>query len=79
MNFLKRFKSLPTGARQTVSVGIILALVVALPLFVWALVNLNFNQKEKAASGEPVCVINPTEMTVRLVHIDNTSPLKLDY
>lgn len=79
MNFLKRFKSLPAGARQTVSVGIILALVVALPLFVWALVNLNFNQKEKAASGEPVCVINPTEMTVRLVHIDNSSPVKLDY
>lgn len=36
------------------SIGLILALVVALPLFVWALVNLNFNQKEKAASGEPV-------------------------
>lgn len=36
------------------SIGVILALVVALPLFVWALVNLNFNQKEKAASGEPV-------------------------
>jgi protein-disulfide isomerase len=36
------------------SIGLILALVVALPLFVWALVNLNFNQKEKAASGEPI-------------------------
>jgi protein-disulfide isomerase len=54
MNFLKRFKSLPSRARQTMSIGLILALVVALPLFVWALVNLNFNQKEKAASGEPI-------------------------
>jgi protein-disulfide isomerase len=36
------------------SIGLILALVIALPLFVWALVNLNFNQKEKAASGEPI-------------------------
>lgn len=79
MNFLKRFKSLPSRVRQTMSVGLILALVVALPLFVWSLVNLNFNQKEKAASGEPTCIINPTDMTVTLVHIDNNVPVKLDY
>jgi parallel beta-helix repeat protein len=33
---------------------IIIFLVIALPLFVWALVKLNFNQNKKAASGEPI-------------------------
>lgn len=54
MNFIKQFKSLPNNTRKLMSLGIIVALVVALPLFIWAFVNLNFNQKEKAASGEPV-------------------------
>lgn len=53
MNFFDRFKSLPVKTRTIMSVGLILALVVALPLFVWAIINLNFNLKEKAASGEP--------------------------
>lgn len=32
----------------------IFALVIALPLFIWAIVNLNFNPFRKAASGEPL-------------------------
>lgn len=54
MNLTKQYKSLPDGTKRMMNLGLILALVVALPLFVWALVNLNFNQKERAASGEPV-------------------------
>lgn len=53
MDFVKNFKSLPSKAKNLMSLGIILALVIALPLFVWALTNLNFNLKEKAATGEP--------------------------
>ncbi|MFZ3301131.1 MAG: dockerin type I repeat-containing protein [Microgenomates group bacterium] len=50
---MKNFKSLPAKTKNLMSLGIIIALVVALPLFVWALTNLNFNQKERAATGEP--------------------------
>jgi hypothetical protein len=53
MDFVKNFKSLPSKTKNLMSLGIILALVIALPLFVWALKNLNFNLKEKAATGEP--------------------------
>lgn len=53
MDFVTRFKALPSKTRNLMSLGIIIALVVALPLFVWALVNMNFNQQEKAATGEP--------------------------
>lgn len=53
MNFLDKFKSLPSKTRSLMSFAIILGLTIALPLFVWALVNLDFNSKEKAASGEP--------------------------
>lgn len=54
MNAIERFKSLPPNTKKSMSIGLILALLVALPLFVWALVNMNFNQQEKAATGEPV-------------------------
>lgn len=54
MNLKDRYKSLPISARRMMSLGAILALVVALPLFVWAIVNLNFNQNKRAASGEPI-------------------------
>lgn len=54
MDFVKNFKSLPSKTRNLMSFGLIVALVVALPLFIWALTNLNFNQKERAASSEPI-------------------------
>lgn len=54
MDFVKNFKSLPSKTKNLMSLGIILALVIALPLFIWALTNLNFNQKERAASSEPI-------------------------
>lgn len=54
MDFVKNFKNLPSKTKNLMSFGIILALVFALPLFIWALTNLNFNQKERAASSEPL-------------------------
>ncbi len=54
MNFSARFKSLPTPTKRLLGLGIVLALVVALPLFVWAIVTQRFNLGKKAASGEPV-------------------------
>ena len=54
MDFVKNFKSLPSKTKNLMSFGIIIALVIALPLFIWALTNLNFNQKERAASSEPI-------------------------
>lgn len=54
MNVIQRFRSLPSNTKSTMSLALILALLVALPLFVYTLVTMNFNQNEKAASGEPV-------------------------
>ncbi len=65
MNLIERVKLLPKGTRRLLSVGIILALVVALPLFIWAIVTGNFNLNNKAASGEPgVCVPQNKTITV---------------
>lgn len=54
MDLVKNFKNLPTKTKNLMSLGIILALLIALPLFIWAITNLNFNQKERAASSEPI-------------------------
>lgn len=57
MDIFKRFKLLPHSSRKLLSAGIILALIVALPLFIWAITNLNFNPFKRAGSGEPgVCI-----------------------
>jgi len=57
MDIIKRFKLLPNSSRKLLSAGIILALIVALPLFIWAITNLNFNPFKRAGSGEPgVCL-----------------------
>lgn len=53
MNLITRFKSLPVSTRRLLSIGIVLALLVGLPLFVWAIVNQRFLITKKAASGEP--------------------------
>ncbi len=47
-------KSIKHKNNQLISNIIVVFLVIALPIFVWALVNLNFNYNKKAASGEPV-------------------------
>lgn len=60
MNFMERVKLLPSNTRRLLSLGIIMALVVALPLFIWGVLYGNFNLSEKAVSGEPVPTPTPT-------------------
>lgn len=55
MNWISRFKSLPVSTRRLLSIGIITALVVALPLFVWAIVNQKFLIFKRAATAESYC------------------------
>lgn len=54
MNFVKRFKTLPTSSQRLMGLGVVLALAVALPLFVWAIITQNFNPNKKA-SGDNYC------------------------
>ncbi len=53
MKFISQFKSLPVSTKRLLSFGIILALAVALPLFIWAVITQRFLIIKKAASGEP--------------------------
>lgn len=53
MSILNNFKSLPKPTKRLLSLGIILALAIALPLFIWALVSQKFLINKKAATGEP--------------------------
>lgn len=57
MDFVKNFKNLPSKTRSLISFGLLIALVIALPLFVWSITNLNFNPKEKAQSVTPNATI----------------------
>lgn len=65
MNLLKEYKALPKSSKRLMSMSIIIALVLALPLFIWAIVNLNFNPFERASSNEPgVCIAQNKTITV---------------
>ena len=52
MNILKKYKRLPKDSRNLLKIGILVALFVALPLFVWALVSQNFDLRNRAATAE---------------------------
>ena len=54
MNLIKRFKSLPIPARRQLSLGIVIAFTVALPLFVWAIVSQKFLINQKAQTIETI-------------------------
>jgi protein-disulfide isomerase len=56
MNLIKRFKSLPISARRQLSLGIVIAFTVALPLFVWAIVSQKFLINQKAQEVQRVTV-----------------------
>ena len=53
MKIIESFKTLPLRAKQLLSLGIIFALTIALPLFVWGIVSQKFDIREKASTGEP--------------------------
>jgi len=67
MGIISKFKSLPISSRRLLSLGIIFGLVVALPLFIWAIINLTFDQRERASTGEPTAV--PINWTTPYVSI----------
>lgn len=56
-NLLTSYNRLPVKTKSLVRLGTILSLAIALPLFVWGVINLNYNLNERAASGEPgICI-----------------------
>lgn len=56
MSISSNFRSLPRNTKTSLVLGIVLALTVALPLFVWTALYVNFNVKEKAADdGSNYC------------------------
>ena len=55
-DFFLNFKYLPVETKRLLSIGVILALVLALPLFIWGITTQRFDVRERAASGEPTPV-----------------------
>lgn len=49
MNWITRFKSLPKKSKNLLGLGLLFALVVALPLFIWAIVTQKFLIFQRAA------------------------------
>jgi hypothetical protein len=74
VNVIHRLKSLPVQTKRLLGLGTVLALFIALPLFIWAIVTQTFLFREKAASGEPgVCVaVNKTIIVTPETDIDGT-------
>ena len=90
MNFVKNFKSLPTSSKKLLGLGVVLALAVALPLFIWAVVTQNFSPYNKAASPTPIpnlqtisinCANNGTTAMISWTAVQNAASynLRLDY
>lgn len=62
MGPLKRLKKLPVSTKRLLGLGVVLALTVALPLFIWAILTQRFELREKAATGEPdQCTVTFTD------------------
>jgi hypothetical protein len=73
-NFIARFKSLPLKTRQLLVLGITFALVVALPLFIWAILTQRFDVRKKAATGEPTSPPIPSEKVTKKVALVVINP-----
>jgi hypothetical protein len=61
MKIIESFKTLPLRARQLLSLGIIFALTIALPLFVWAILTQRFDVRKRAAPAESTLPANVYE------------------
>lgn len=48
MSVMSTYKKLPKPTKKLLNVGLILALLIALPLFVWSVINMTFDVREKA-------------------------------
>jgi len=83
MSITSKFKSLPKKTKTLLYIGITLALLVALPLFILAIVSQTFDLRKRAATGEPVCTeegqirisgTDSPECCVGLTEILNSQP-----
>lgn len=52
--FIQNIKNLPVKTKSLLGLGIVLALAVALPLFVWAVLTQRLDLRKRASSAEPV-------------------------
>ncbi len=79
-NIIQKFKNLPVKTQSLLGIGAVVGLVVALPLFIYGLVNFTYDIRERASSGEPGCVNEATGFVVNLVNVSNSSgDTVLDY
>lgn len=63
-NIPLRFRTLPIRTKQLLSLGIVLALVVALPLFIWGITTQRFTLR-RFATGEPTPTPLPSPSPTR--------------
>lgn len=70
MKFPSKIRSFPVGTKQLLTLGILFAFVVALPLFIWAVVTQRFELRKKAQ-----CVIP----SAPLLYYTSTSPYAGQY
>jgi hypothetical protein len=54
MDFVARFKSLPAKTKRLLGLGVVMALFVGLPLFVWAVVTQKFLISQKAQEAQDI-------------------------
>ena len=68
--------NLPTPKKKVIGLIVVVSLAVALPVFIWAIVTLNFNPFERAASGEPCFTISgePCSPTPSATAFPTSSP-----
>src|SRR3990172_4333950 len=80
MNVIERFKALPIKTKSLLGIGIVVALVVALPLFIWGIINLTYDIRERASTGElPSCIQDVHTFSFYPVNVVSTNPVRLDY
>ncbi len=74
MEIKEQFKSLPLSAKRLLSLGIVVALFVALPLFVWGILTQRLDIREKAQSvPAPTPVNNAVNWNTQYVALSATN------
>lgn len=65
-----RIKNLPIKKQKLLGLGIVVVLVLALPIFIWAIIHQNFNPFSRAATGEPTPRPTPTPSPITCIFKD---------
>lgn len=58
-NLISQFRNLPVKSKRLLGLGVVVSLTIALPLFIWSVVNMTFNPKEKASEIIDIPTHNP--------------------